>query len=95
MAIGQVLQFSGVGIEKYDAVKSALGWDGNKNAPEGLQAHAAGPTEDGFCVIDVWDSEAAWDTFFADRLTPAFQEVGNIPQPNVTRFEVHSTYQRH
>ena len=95
MAIGQVLQFSGAGIEKYDAVQSALGWDGDTGAPEGLQAHAAGPTEAGFCVIDVWESEAAWDTFFADRLMPAFQEVGDVPQPAVTRFEVHSTYLRH
>ena len=94
MAIGQILQFSGAGIEKYDAVQSELGWVGDTGAPEGLHAHAAGATDDGFCVIDVWDSEAAWDTFFADRLMPAFQKVGDIPQPQVTRFEVHSTYQR-
>jgi len=94
MAIGQVLQFSGAGIDKYDAVQAELGWKGDEGAPDGLIAHAAGATDDGFCVIDLWDSATAWDTFFADRLMPAFQKVGDVPQPQITRFEVHTEYQR-
>jgi len=94
MAIGQILRFSGAGIDKYDAVQSELGWVGDKGAPEGLSAHAAGVTDDGFCVVDVWDSEGAWDTFFTQRLMPAFEKVGDVPQPNVTRFEIHSAYTR-
>ncbi len=92
MAIGQILKFSGASIDKYDAVRTELGWDGEKGKPEGILAHAAGSTDDGFCVIEWWDSEAAWDTFFADRLRPAFEKVGDIPQPQVTRFEVHASY---
>jgi hypothetical protein len=92
MAIGQILQFSGATIGKYDAVRTELGWDGETNKPEGIIAHAAGSTDDGFCVIEWWESEAAWDTFFADRLRPAFEKVGDIPQPQVTRFDVHASY---
>ena len=33
-----------------------------------------------------------WDTFFRTRLVPAFQKVGDIPQPEVTRFDVHASY---
>ena len=55
-------------------------------------AHAAGPTGDGFTVIEWWQSEADWDKFFAERLMPAFEKVGDIPQPQVTRFEVHASY---
>jgi hypothetical protein len=92
MAIGQILQFSGASIDKYDAVRAELGWDGDTGKPEGILAHAAGSVDDGFCVIEWWDSEAAWDTFFAERLRPAFEKVGDIPQPQVTRFEVHASY---
>jgi hypothetical protein len=92
MAIGQILQFSGAGIDKYDAVRAELGWDGDTNKPDGILAHAAGATPDGFCVIEWWNSEADWDAFFADRLRPAFEKVGDIPQPQVTRFDVHKSF---
>jgi hypothetical protein len=52
MAMGQTLQFSGAGIDKYDEVQEALGWQDKKGAPEGLLAHAAGATENGFCVVE-------------------------------------------
>lgn len=92
MAIGQVLQFSGAGIDKYDAVRQELGWEGETGKPEGILAHAAGATGDGFCVVEWWNSEADWDTFFSQRLTPAFEKVGGIPQPQLTRFDVHASY---
>jgi hypothetical protein len=34
--------------------------------PEGLVLHAAGPTDEGFRVIGVWESEAAWERFSAE-----------------------------
>jgi hypothetical protein len=92
MAIGQILQFAGASIDKYDAVQKELGWDGEIGKPQGVLAHAAGATANGFCVIEWWNSEGDWDRFFADRLRPAFEKVGGIPQPEVTRFEVHSSY---
>jgi hypothetical protein len=36
-------------------------------APSGLIVHAAGPTEEGFRIVAVWESEEAWRSF-ADRL---------------------------
>ncbi|HVV30361.1 MAG TPA: hypothetical protein VHC41_05735 [Mycobacteriales bacterium] len=93
MALAQIMQFSGVGIDKYDAIQKELGWEGEKGKPEGILAHAAGSTSDGgVCVIEWWRSEAAWDKFFAERLQPAFVKVGDMPQPQVTRFEVHASY---
>ena len=93
MAIGQIMQFRGGSIEKYDAVRSELGWDGGENGkPDGLLGHAAGATDDGFCVVEWWNSAGEWDKFFADRLKPAFEKVGDIPQPEVSTFEVHASY---
>lgn len=36
--------------------------------PAGLIVHAAGPTEEGFRVVGVWESEEAWRSFLANRL---------------------------
>jgi hypothetical protein len=33
------------------------------NRPEGLLVHAAGPTEEGFRMIGIWDSRDTWDRF--------------------------------
>ena len=43
-------------------------------------------------MIEWWSSEGDWDTFFADRLMPAFEKAGGIPLPQTTRFEVHASY---
>jgi hypothetical protein len=92
MAMAQILEFSGVGPDKYDAVRRELGWVDNNSAPAGLLAHAAGATADGFYVIEWWESVSDWDTFLATRLQPAFQKVGGMPQPKTTHFEVHGRY---
>jgi len=92
MATGQFMQFSGTTIDKYDAVKHELGWDGDTGKPAGLIAHAVGATGDGFCVIEWWDSEADWNTFFSTRLRAAFEKVGDIPPPDVQQFDVHASY---
>jgi hypothetical protein len=35
--------------------------------PEGLVLHVAGPTDEGFRIIGVWESESAWERFKAER----------------------------
>ena len=33
--------------------------------PDGLVLHVAGPTDDGFRIIGVWESQSAWERFAA------------------------------
>jgi hypothetical protein len=47
--------------------------------PDGLLVHAAGPTDEGFRIISVWESEEAWRRFVADRLGEALDEVARVP----------------
>lgn len=35
--------------------------------PPGLLLHVAGPTDEGFRVIDVWETREDWERFRADR----------------------------
>jgi len=47
--------------------------------PVGLILHAAGPTDEGFRIIGVWESEDAWRRFCDDRLDPGAEAVAQIP----------------
>lgn len=50
--------------ESYQRFAAAL----EGSPPRGLILHAAGPTDEGFRIIGVWESEEAWARFLADRL---------------------------
>jgi hypothetical protein len=47
--------------------------------PDGLVLHAAGPTDEGYRIIAVWESEEAWERFRAARLGPDAASVSQIP----------------
>lgn len=49
--------------ERYRSVADALAGP----PPSGLIVHAAGPTDEGFRIVGVWESEQAW-RHFAERL---------------------------
>ena len=61
--------------EHYAPFAQALGGP----APEGLILHAAGPTDEGFRIIAVWESEDAWLRFLADRLGTAVDGAAEVP----------------
>jgi hypothetical protein len=90
MAIGLRLKFSGGSQEQYEAVHGQMEIDANP--PEGLIFHMAGPVEDGWGIIDVWEAREKFDAFQAERLLPAIQELGDrAPQgpPDIREFPVH------
>ena len=47
--------------------------------PAGLIVHAAGPTEEGFRIVGVWESEEAWRSFLTDRLGGRAGTDGTAP----------------
>lgn len=47
--------------ERYEPIADAL----SGSAPAGLILHAAGPTDEGFRIVGVWESEEAWREFAA------------------------------
>jgi hypothetical protein len=61
-------------------------------APAGLIVHLAGPTDEGFRVIAVWESEAAWQAFRAERLQPAIAALGGPSQPEPTFRDLHGAH---
>ena len=58
--------------------------------PSGGVYHVAGPTDDGFRVVDVWESQEDFDRFFEEKLHAALEAEG-MPAPNVSTWPVHNT----
>jgi hypothetical protein len=50
--------------------------------PTGLIVHAAGPTDEGFRTIEVWESEAAWRAFTTGARARAPRD---LPSPLASR----------
>jgi len=44
--------------DRYCAIAQSI-----RERPPGLLLHVAGPTDEGFRIIEVWESEAAWRAF--------------------------------
>jgi hypothetical protein len=83
MAEGLILEFDGVGRDKYDAVNGHLGIDpdsGQGDWPAGLVFHAGGAKPGGWVVFEVWESRQAQEQFMNERLGSALQK-GGVSEP--------------
>ena len=85
MTYAVVADLPGGEWETYEKITAEAGVE--DAAPEGLIVHVAGQTDTGTRIIDVWESEDAYNTFVADRLGPAVARVtgaeGGTSQPQV------------
>jgi len=73
--------------ERYDEIIRRLAGKNRMEDPEdwpveGLLVHAAGQSDSGFRVVDVWESEEACRQF-GERLKPILEEVGVDTQPEI------------
>ena len=50
-----------------------------EEAPAGLLIHAAGPTHEGFRMIEIWESKAACDSFHRGRQRALGDHPGDPP----------------
>jgi hypothetical protein len=66
--------------EQYESVAAGL----TEPTPDGLILHLAGPTDEGFRIIAVWDSEHAWQRFRTERLQSAIAALGGPARPEPT-----------
>jgi hypothetical protein len=60
--------------EHYEPPGAATG----DQLPEGLILHVAGPTDEGFRTIDIWETREAWEEFRHSqlaRVAPPFSRV--------------------
>jgi hypothetical protein len=87
MPVGLILQFSGMGLAEYDRVNGLLNIDQKANTgdwPAGLLCHAAGMSDAGLVVMEVWESRDAQGRFMQERLGAALQKGGITVTPTIT-----------
>jgi hypothetical protein len=74
-----ILEFEGFGEADYAKVNEILGIDQTSDEgdwPAGIVSHTAGPTEDGWIVVEVWETREDQDEFMKTRLGSALQQAG-------------------
>jgi hypothetical protein len=92
MAVGIRIKGTGWTREQVDQVNAHI--DPDANPPDGLIFHASGPLEDGWGVIDFWESRAHFDRFAQERIAPAGAAAGVGSPPEIHEFEVHEHFPR-
>ena len=85
MSIGALYEDDRFAAADYEAVLAHLG----EEPPEGCLVHIGGPTESGWRVIEVWDTEDNQRRFQENRLNAAFDAAGK-PRVSPTFFPVHT-----
>jgi len=90
MAIVMNMHWPEVTKEQYEAVRKDVNWEGN--APDGAKFHVSWFGDDGFHVLDLWDTAGHFDRFVQQRLTPGVQRAGIGGQPKVTINEAHAIF---
>lgn len=82
MSYGLVYVFEGVTEADYWSVNDKLGIEreGDAGWPAGMISHVGGPTENGWVVIELWDSKEIQQAFLAERLGAALAAT-HVPEP--------------
>lgn len=87
MALTVLYEIPGLTQEQYDKIIEEL-QAGGITAP-GRIFHVAGPKEAGWQVVDVFESQAAFEQFFGESLGPVMQKLAIAPPP-LTLSPVHN-----
>ena len=74
MAVVIVNEIEGGSQDLYEQVNPKVMPEGR--LPDGCQLHIAGPVENGWRVITVWESDERFQQFRQEQLIPAMRETG-------------------
>jgi heme-degrading monooxygenase HmoA len=89
MAVGIRIKLPGVTQEQFDKVNEHV--MGSGGLAKGMIFHSSGPIDDGWGVIDFWESRADFDAFFGSRVKAAIDATGveMAGAPDIKEFPVH------
>ena len=76
--------------EKYEQVRREVNWEGD--VPKGAKFHVAWFGDDGFRVLDLWESREDFETFVQKRLTPGLAKVGISGEPRIELAPSHTVF---
>jgi hypothetical protein len=86
MAVAVIIDVPNGNQQFYDQIIPTLFPEGN--LPEGWMVHIAGPTEDGWRIVNVVPSQEGFEEFARETLGPALQQLEGVTA-EMTFFPVH------
>jgi hypothetical protein len=89
MAVMMIAELPGVTAELYERVNEEAGIRSSADLPEGCLSHVAGPTDDGFLIVDVWESPEHFQRFVESTIMPVSEKLG-LPQFDAQALPVHN-----
>src|SRR5215510_11247303 len=90
MSTVMLMEWAGVTQDQYNQVMRTLNLD--KNPAAGGIFHVAGFTAGTLHVLDIWESQQAFEKFQKDRLAAAVQKAGITSQPKVKFYPAHNVF---
>jgi hypothetical protein len=89
MAVGIRIKLPGVNQEQFDKVNEHV--MGSGGLADGMIFHSSGPIDEGWGVIDFWESRGQFDAFFGSRVKAATDATGleMSGAPDIKEFPVH------
>src|SRR4051812_9665155 len=72
--------------EQYGPIERSIG-----RSPRGLLLHVAGPTDEGFRIVEVWETEADWRRFEAAH-GKAISAVDPVAEPVPVVRDLHAVH---
>ena len=93
MAVARIATFPAGTKDHYEYLGQLMG-AGVANQPE-RRLLASGPTDDGWTIIQVWESQEALERFVVEHLRPAMERAGDqgYPEPPlITDIELADLY---
>ena len=96
MSWGATFDVPGADPEFYDQTVQMVE-EMTHGIPEGCIVHIMSPTDDGYRLTEVWQSEEAWQRFRSEILTPLLRRITgeeSPQQPDPQAFPVHSVRAR-
>ena len=90
MATVMLMHWPEVTKEQYEQARREINWEGN--VPQGAKFHVAWFGDDGFHVLDLWESTGDFDRFARERMVPGTQKIGIQGQPKVEFVPAHAVF---
>jgi hypothetical protein len=90
MAVAVEMNFKGATLDQYDQVIQKMGLTPGGATPAGAISHWVAQTDDGIRVVDVWETQEAYDQFAAEKIGPFSAEAGITDPPETRTYEVHN-----
>jgi hypothetical protein len=90
MPVAVEMNFKGATLDQYDQIIGKMGLAPAGATPQGAISHWVAQTDEGIRVVDVWETQEAYDQFAAERIGPYSAEAGITDAPETRVYEVHN-----